>query len=143
MKSLLIYLHDYFTRFSIFACVKTNVILIKKNLKYCKTICETILQISCLSLLNYKNKTNQLCIFLCHQNSKVCGFHQNRIWLKAAQSNKFLNSTFYIIWLIHKHLRQFMQSDCFLPVFISHDKDTASGLRIDPFKRRVLFSYWK
>ena len=42
---------------------------------------------------------------------------------------------------ILKHLRQFVQSDWFLPVFISHDKDTASSLQIDPFKRRVLFSY--
>ena len=39
---------------------------------------------------------------------------------------------------ILKHLRQFVQSDWFLPVFISHDKDTASGLWIDPFKRRLL-----
>ena len=45
------------------------------------------------------------------------------------------------IYSILKHLRQFVQSDWFLPVFISHDKDTASGRRIDPFKRRVLFSY--
>ena len=29
------------------------------------------------------------------------------------------------------------------PWFISHDKDTASGLRIDPFKSRGLFSYIK
>ena len=43
--------------------------------------------------------------------------------------------------IILKHFRQFVQSDWFLPVFISHDKDTASGLRIDPFKHRVLFSY--
>ena len=40
---------------------------------------------------------------------------------------------------ILKHLRQLVQSDWFLPVFISHDKDTASGLRIDPLKCRVLF----
>ena len=40
-----------------------------------------------------------------------------------------------------KHLRQFVQSDWFLPVFISHDKGT---LRIDPFKCRVLLSsYFK
>ena len=47
----------------------------------------------------------------------------------------------YLISRILKHLRQFVQSDWFLPVFIPHDKDTTSGLRIDPFKRRVLFSY--
>ena len=46
------------------------------------------------------------------------------------------------IWFL-KHLRQFVHSDWFLPVFISHDKDTAAVPRIDPFKRRVLFSYWK
>ena len=44
---------------------------------------------------------------------------------------------------ILKHLRQFVQSDWFLPVFISHDKDTACDARIDPFERRGLFSYLK
>ena len=29
--------------------------------------------------------------------------------------------------IILKHLRQFVQSDWFLPVFILHDKDTTSG----------------
>ena len=29
--------------------------------------------------------------------------------------------------MILKHLRQFVQSDWFLPVFISHDRDTAGG----------------
>ena len=28
---------------------------------------------------------------------------------------------------ILKHLRQFVQSDWFLPVFLSHDKDTVGG----------------
>ena len=38
-----------------------------------------------------------------------------------------------------KHYRQFVQSDWFLAVF----KSRLAALRIDPFKRRVLFSYWK
>ena len=32
-----------------------------------------------------------------------------------------------IINHIFKHFRQFVQSDWFLPMFISHDKDTVSG----------------
>ena len=32
-----------------------------------------------------------------------------------------------VIKSILKHLRQFVKSDWFLPVFISHDKDTAGG----------------
>ena len=33
--------------------------------------------------------------------------------------------TGFSLKVILKHLRQFVQSDWFLPVFISHDKDTA------------------
>ena len=41
---------------------------------------------------------------------------------------------------ILKHLRQFVQSDWFLTMFISHDKDTVNVIWIDPFQRRALFS---
>ena len=47
---------------------------------------------------------------------------------------------------ILKHLRQFVQSDWFLPVFISHDKDTAWNVCathapgwIDPLECRDLY----
>ena len=69
--------------------------------------------------------------------------------ISPEQSNTFLQSLYHLVHVYHgfrinvilKHLRQFVQSDWFLPMFISHDRDTASGARIDPFKRRVLFSY--
>ena len=48
-----------------------------------------------------------------------------------------------------KHLRQFVQSDWFLPVFISHNKDTALNVCtthargwIDPLECRDLFLSW-
>ena len=55
------------------------------------------------------------------------------------------------MFIILTHFREFVQSDWFLPVFISHDRDTAlfecfmrmHRPRIDPLERRVLFSYWK
>ena len=61
-------------------------------------------------------------------------FHDKYIRFSATCRRLFCTLT-----LILKHLRQFVQYDWFLPVCISHDKDTASGLRIDPFKHRVLF----
>ena len=58
--------------------------------------------------------------------------------------------------LILKHLREFVQSDWFLLVFISHEIDTARGSRrawnvftahtpgwIDPLECRDLFLSWK
>ena len=49
--------------------------------------------------------------------------------LDLLYSSVHMNDSFLLqhnsIYLILKHLRQFVQSDWFLPVFISHDKDTA------------------
>ena len=44
---------------------------------------------------------------------------------------------------ILKHLRQFAQSDWFLPVFISGIETRWAAPRIDPFERRGILSYWK
>ena len=51
-----------------------------------------------------------------------------------------------LLFNILKHLRQFVQSDWFLTVFISHDKDTAWNVCtthtpgwIDPLECRDLF----
>ena len=44
----------------------------------------------------------------------------------------------YLIIYILKHLRQFVQSDWFLPVFISHDRDTARAVLLECFMRMHL-----
>ena len=60
-----------------------------------------------------------------------------------------LNLNQYVL-IILKHLREFVQSDWFVPVFISDDRDTAGrtlGMfapgRIDPLECRDLFLSWK
>ena len=46
--------------------------------------------------------------------------------LKVTVNLSIFTSMIFIEEIL-KHLRQFVQSDWFLPVFISHDRDTASG----------------
>ena len=54
-------------------------------------------------------------------------------WVRGNDKYLFCFSNYVIQYMatillgILKHLRQFVQSDWFLPVFISHDKDMASG----------------